>query len=573
MFCVLATLSATAQTNTFDDSKVNGVAGAGANDDTWETATNWSLGIVPTAAHDVVIPDGMLAKIKVSGALANSITASGTGKLQINAEKSLTVTGALTGGSNSNIFFVTATGKNMGTLIFGGAYSGGNTSAKIRLPNNNKWHLISPPFKQATINNFVNDATTIVTNASNKYSLATYNNANASGSKYTYFPNPLPNTTDKLEKGQGYATLVNNTSDANKSDITFKGKFNDSDVFSPALVYAGNGYVLLGNPFTAYVNANENADATKNVLTVNSGKLDQETIWLWDSANSVWVTKNQSDAAFHIPPGQGFFVKIKSTEPGTNKFRTNEDMQTHAKTDGFFKSANNRTVVDLIISKDRKEGALVRKTSIRYIDNTTTSFDNGYDSSIFGGYESEFSVYTNLVENNEGKKLAIQSLPNSDLENMIIPVGVNATAGSEITFKADVLNIPAGYNVYLEDRTNKVFTRLDEENTEYKTTVSKSSTDGRFFLHTRTSSVLNIDSELLNSVSIYKTTNSNLRISGLQKGNTSVSLFNLVGKQVMKKSFEASSLNNISLPKLAAGVYVVKLQTATGKLNKKIILE
>ena len=540
--------------------------------ETWADAGNWDLDLIPTAAHDVVIPDGFQVKIKTAGALANTVTASGTGKVQINAEKSLTVTGNLTGGSNSNIFFVTANGKNMGTLIFGGTYTGGNTSAKIRLPNNNKWHLISPPLKQATIDNFVSDATTIVTNASSKYSLATYNDANAAGLKYTYFSNPLPNTTDKLEKGQGYATLLNNTGDPTKPDMQFKGKFNDADVFSPDLVYGGNGFVLLGNPFTAYVYANTNADATKNILTVNTGKLSEETIWLWDSTadsgNGAFVTKNQSSAAYHLSPGQGFFVKVKSTVTG--KFRTNEDMQTHTKIDGFLRSSNNRFEIDLSVSSNNHS----KKTSIKYIDNTSTSFDNGYDSSIFGGYSSEFDVFTGLISGDSEKKLAIQSLPNSDYDNMIIPVGVRAKANTEITFRADAINVPNGYNIYLEDRSSNTFTRLDELNSEYKVSLNDALVGfGRFYLYT-TQSVLNIDENLkLEGVSIYKTNASTLRIAGLSQGNASISLFNLLGKKVMNSSFEANGIKDISLPKLAPGVYFAKLQTAKGKVSKKIILE
>ena len=69
------------------------------------------------------------------------------------------------------------------------------------------------------------------------------------------------------------------------------------------------------------------------------------------------------------------------------------------------------------------------------------------------------------------------------------------------------------------------------------------------------------------------TSTSNLKITGLQKGETTMSLFNLLGKQIMTTSFDGANVNNISLPRLAAGIYVVKLQTKTGELNKKIILE
>ncbi|ARV14838.1 hypothetical protein BTO07_06595 [Polaribacter sp. SA4-12] len=560
-----------AQTNTFNDSLLDGVAATtGAGDDTWETATNWSLGIIPTAAHDVVIPDGMLAKIKVAGALANSITASGTGKLQINAEKSLNVTNNVTSGSNSNILFVTATGKSMGTLIFGGTFSGGNITAKMRLPSNDDWHLISSPLKQATINNYVTNATTIVTNGSSKYSLASYNDANAAGLKYTYFPNPLPNTTDKLEKGQGYSTKLNNTGDITKPDVQFKGKLVDAD-FTIAITDGGNGFNLMGNPFTTYLFANTAAHATNNVLALNSGILDEATLWFWDNTagggTGDWITKNLGDfATYHISPVQGFFVKAKT---GGGAFKFQETMQTHAKTDGFYKTSKDRFEIDLLIATDDVR----RSTSIRYTDNSTTSFDSGYDSSLFGGYSSEFALYTQLVKDNTGKKLAIQSLPNANLENMIISVGVNAKAGSEITFRADVLNVPAGYNVYLEDRTNKTLIRLDETDATYKTTVSEAVTNGRFYIHTRTSSVLGLDATLLNSVSIYKTSNSNLKITGLTQGESTVSLYNLLGKRVMTTSFEAANTNNVSLPSLSTGVYIVKLQSDKGTLNKKIILE
>ena len=66
---------------------------------------------------------------------------------------------------------------------------------------------------------------------------------------------------------------------------------------------------------------------------------------------------------------------------------------------------------------------------------------------------------------------------------------------------------------------------------------------------------------------------SNLKITGLQKGETIVSLFNLLGKHIMTTSIDGASVNNISLPRLDAGIYEVKLQTKTGKLNRKIILQ
>ncbi len=91
-------------------------------------------------------------------------------------------------------------------------------------------------------------------------------------------------------------------------------------------------------------------------------------------------------------------------------------------------------------------------------------------------------------------------------------------------------------------------------------------------MHT-TQSALSIDTIALNSVSIFKTNAATLRVTGLQQGTASLSLFNVLGKQVMSTSFEATASKDISLPKLATGIYFAKVQTATGELSKKIILE
>lgn len=302
------------------------------------------------------------------------------------------------------------------------------------------------------------------------------------------------------------------------------------------------------------------------MLTVNNGILTEPTLWFWDSANEAWITKNQSTGAYHLNPLQGFFV---NTNAAATSFSFTEAMQTHASnSDTFLRTSNNKFSVNLSIERQGK----TISTLINYLENTTKSFDNWYDSSTFGGYASALEVYTGLVEGGSAKKLAIQSLPNANYEDMIVPIGVTAAANSEITFSAEALNVPAGYKVFLEDRLEGSLTRLDEANAKHTATVTEKSTEGRFFLHTR-SAALSTDTELLNSVSIYKSNATTLRIVGLSQGKSSVKLFNVLGKQVMSSNFNAQGVKELSLPNLAKGVYVVQLETETGKLNKKIVLE
>jgi hypothetical protein len=217
-------------------------------------------------------------------------------------------------------------------------------------------------------------------------------------------------------------------------------------------------------------------------------------------------------------------------------------------------------------------GKASRTASIYYIDGTTTGFDNGYDSSIFGGFDNDFSIYTHAVANGTGRNLGIQSLPKGEYQNMIIPVGVIAESGSSLEFSASSENLPEGIKIFLEDREENTFIRLDALNASYKlTTESAINGVGRFYLHTN-QSVLNINDASLDNVSVFKVNNS-LRIVGLQQGRASVKLFNVLGRQVLNTVFESNGTKDVSLPSLAKGVYIVHLETVEGALNKKIILE
>ena len=178
------------------------------------------------------------------------------------------------------------------------------------------------------------------------------------------------------------------------------------------------------------------------------------------------------------------------------------------------------------------------------------------------------------LENNEGKKFQVQSLPIAEMETMIVPVGVKADAGKEITFTADAMNLPGEIKVFLEDRLTNTITRLDEANSSYKVTLNDAlNGTGRFFLHTKSSGVLSTDEVVLQNTSIYAINNNTLRVVGLPSGNANVKMYNILGKQVMNTSFSSTGVKEISLPRLATGMYIIQLETAAGKLNKKIVLE
>ena len=515
-----------AATVTLGSYSVKTTTWTGSTSSNWTVPSNWDNG-VPTPGYNASIPNIGTAPI------IDSSTQAYTGDLTITETDGLTI--------NSG-----------GSLIVNGTSSGNvtyNRTLTYDADVTKSWHLVSSPFSGEIMTDMRTN-NSFLTNVSNEISFAPYDNSQADlNDRWSYFGNTA---TDALENGKGYSTKLSAS-----GDIYFTGTINNSDV-AIALTLgssgSGNDYNLIGNPFTASINSG-------SFLTSNTSELSQEEIYVWHEASEQYLTKT-SGINFKVSPGQGFFVEALST----NNVTFFKSIQSH-ETDDFQKSSS--TEIKLNIT----DGSLTRFADIYYIDGTTTGFDNGYDGKLFGGVPQPFALYTHLVSESNADNFQIQSLPNSNLESMIIPVGVNATIGKEITFSAEALNLPTEIKVFLEDRLTNTFTRLDETNSEYKITLTEALNGiGRFYLHTA-QSVLSTDDVILNSVSIYKTNASTLKIAGLPQGKASISLYNIIGKEMMSTSFTSNGNKEISLSKLSSGVYVAKVKTEKGVLSKKIILE
>ena len=164
-------------------------------------------------------------------------------------------------------------------------------------------------------------------------------------------------------------------------------------------------------------------------------------------------------------------------------------------------------------------------------------------------------------------------MPNQEYEKTVIPVGVIANANKEITFTAETLNLPAGLKVYLEDREYNIITRLDEENTNYTVSLNNSlKGTGRFYLHTK-SSTLNTDNINLEGISIFTTDKNTLRILGINSTDASIKIYNVLGKEVVNRSFSSKGTTSIDLPNLSSGIYIIQIATEKGKATKKIMLK
>ena len=124
----------------------------------------------------------------------------------------------------------------------------------------------------------------------------------------------------------------------------------------------------------------------------------------------------------------------------------------------------------------------------------------------------------------------------------------------------------------LEDKLEKKFIELSITNSEYKVNLTSNSDEiGRFYLHTNSKALSTVKSSL-NTINVYQIDDSKLKIVGLKEEKTLVSLFNVFGKQVLQTSFKENEMKEVSIPKLAKGVYIVKIKIALGEFSKKLIV-
>ncbi|QOD62337.1 T9SS type A sorting domain-containing protein [Polaribacter haliotis] len=486
--------------------------------------SNWNTKAAPvTTTNNYVFPSGLANYPTITGTLvANNITIEDGASLVTNGA---TITSNIT--YKRQLTTPTPTGNPV-------------------IDNLEGWHLVSSPVLNQALNDTFISGNSIASGSLTRKGVATYTE---NGNIWDYFENT---ETATFAKGQGYSIKRSST-----GNVSFNGNLHLADVETATLTRATDGFQLVGNPFPAYI-------SSKSFLDNNAILSANKMIWIWnDSSNS--YDSYVSTTNFIIAPGQAFFVQVNPAESGTLTFAENN--QQHNGSDTFQRSS--KTAIKLIVDN----GTTNRYAKINYDDNATKSFDSGSDGEVFGGVPNSFELYTQLLKSNQEKKYQIQSLPNSDLESMIIPIGIKTTA-REITFSAEASNLPSDLKVFLEDRINSTFTRLDEANTVYKVTLSKAlNGTGRFFLHTAQKALSVNDNAILENVRIYKSGLSTLKIVGLQEGKSTIKLFNIIGKKVMQSSFDYNGTQEIALPKLAKGIYIVQLTSKAGKLNKKIILE
>ncbi len=439
--------------------------------------------------------------------------------------------------------------------------------------------LISSPIDNAVFNAaFVNENSELARHRTEDgiYAFAPYNVENGA---YENFNIGLGNSgSSPILPGVGYrvATINDDIPGFKGASISFKGSVTKNSIdIAVSDAPAGKAWNLIGNPYPAYLDF-------EMFFTENSDKFDSreayQAIYGYTGASNVWTIWNLATIAAApngfpqiIAPGQGFFIKSKS---GGALVKFTPEMRTVGSTDDFIlgRNLNGKVALSKLKLRDRYKEAV---TSIYFIDGTTRGLDAGYDAGAFTGAKVDFSVFTNLVEDHTGQDIAIQSLPYDDFNDVVVPLGLKAKVGAELTISIDELStIPSNVNVYLEDTQSKTLTLLNKGDFTFNPTSDLNSAD-RFNIHYSSKTLSIDDMDISDNLRVYTTVMPRvLMIRGQLTSATVANLYDIQGRLVLSNILNSNTIENtIDISKISTGVYVIKLSNDNQFKTQKVIIK
>ena len=469
--------------------------------------------------------------------------------------------------TNGN-FTITSNANGTGSLIVTGITGTTGDITAERYVTKDIWHYVSAPVADQNI------TTTWMTNNSIDYTDPAYQlfRWDEDTQYWIYFnysgtePEDFGDT--KFVTARGYS--LDRTADG---ALSFTGSVRTGDQTYAASYTAskGEGWNLVGNPFTCSVGATSSATTTDDFIADNSSRIhaSYQGLFLWDeqagyngSRDDYKIISNGAIGSYtqiaqdYIQPGQGFMVKVVS---GGSTLEFDEDMQAHNGDDFYKNSKELWPSFDLIIENDE----LFNATSIGFNENMTKGLDPSYDIGKLKG-NPNLALYTRLVEDN-GIDFAIQALPWENMEDFVVPVGVDVAETGMFEFTAVQQNMDH-YNIMLEDRELNVVTNLRWET--YHAEIAQSGT-GRFFLHFKDATAIG-EQTLQNSITC-RYVDGRIRINNPKHETGIVSLVNTMGQVLQSVQLNGEASTDISAWQ-PPGIYIVTIQTNKARFGQKIFI-
>lgn len=566
------------------------------NTKTWNTiANNWGTnnwkpggtGVPPIADKCVIIktPVNILAG---SDAFAKNVRVESTGKININADASLTVTDAfINQATEADVIIASDANLKQITDSPVPANSGSVTAKRnIKFRNDSREeynYLISPVVGQSLKTIYPGVPTTAT------YPYVLYHNE---VTNYFY------NSSGAYIAGRGLAMKEPSKTDvaAATLDATFKGPLANGFISIP-LTFTDNvthGYNLVGNPYAS------NVDLQK-LYVLNGGSVSPtapatgkitSTFYFWDNgANDVYQQQGNgysgrayavynayndtgNKAGYLLDPnpanaigvkrpnkvakvGQGFMVRAQSTG---NSLVFNNSIRISDNTGASFFSKVGDSIMNRYWLRLITPANLVNTIAVVHFEGGLDTFD--MDDSELNVLSSD--MFYSLAEDH---KVQIEGRPAFVETDRILLGSAYFVSGNYTISLGDKEGIFANdQNIYLKDKQTGVITNLTEGDYTFGETAGENT--GRFEIIYRPETVLVTDYKVKEAIIVYRD-NDNFIIKS-PKTMSEIQVYDASGKliTVLKPNDKQAVLNVSSI---ANGLYVLKITIADGEVtNKKI---
>ena len=534
---------------------VQAQAGIVGSHPTGPSITNTGANIIGGSGTYWVVSNGnftLVSPFAVRPATMDNLTIAARGSLTLPSSTCLTVSETLTNKNTTDTGVrIKSDSTGTGSLITAAATPSG-TAAAARWMSAGKWTLVSAPITES-VSAFLSANPAIGTSGALR-SMMDYNPGQNSW-------NPFFSTgagDGALSDGRGFAMHIA----AANTAVTFTGSLQAGTLTANGLT--PGAWNCVGNPYTSAIGINSASSAVNDFLSLNLGatpNIDPSfgAIYIWEQPDALnnqtggyTVISNVpvSSPAFNIQQGQAFLIKTNITATSVD---FSHAMQLHIPNLALKAAAISWPVIQLSATVNSQKST----TCIAFNDQMTKGLDPTYDVGMLRT-NSPVSLYTRLVEDN-GVPFVIQSLPGSSISTVVIPVGLESTAGGEVVFSSKTIRLPAGSKVILEDKATKTFTDLEAG--VYKTTIAANSviTD-RFLLHTSTKTISDLPVQpLLSDLNAYMFLNTEIHIEGTVTAQAVATLYDVLGRVVLSNKLNEGDLNVIPTPNMSSGIYLLRV--------------
>ncbi|WP_147677453.1 T9SS type A sorting domain-containing protein [Algibacter pacificus] len=604
-------------------------AWTGATSEDWNTNENWACGEVPTIDTNVLIPEvatghyyptiatgsnGFAKDITIATEAtvtieSNYLEIAGelllNGLIDLNNEAQLIQLDGSTLNSNSmgsieidqqgtaNTYSYNYWGSPVGTSNITNTNAYSYTLEDVLYQGDTKAHWTSGLNGSTT-------PLTISTEWINKYA-----NGNGNYASWQHV-----GSTGLIEPGEGFSMKGPSTSlDVNTlQNYTFKGKPNNGDINLNISAY---NYYLVANPYpsaidgyqfiqdnvgnlatgtlyfwqqfkgTSHVLAEYEGDYA--ILTLSGGTMAQTNT---DEGTPAVIEYNKKEPAKYIPVGQGFFVQSMNDTDGIIKFKNSQrafvkqsDLDNGNPASVFLKTSNskkttiNEKYLDLRpkirLNFEVSRIGFNRELLLTVDEHSTDGIDWGYDGKSFG--IGKYDLFWNLNDDD----YVIQAIPDIN-DNREIPLGLEmGTAGLAIIKIGALENIDSTKKIYLKDALSGETQQINDDPFEIE--LPAGTYLDRFSIVFSPSETLHTDQNILEEdLQVFV----NNKVSEIEIRNNNhtplkeINLYNNLGQLVNTWRTNLDG-NFITLPvnNQVTGVYILKINTSSNTLTKKLIIQ